>query len=323
MLINLSYRTCRYNNSQAKVIVDRTLSPISGTDVYSIPVGSIIYHSKGVTTVFDSTGKQILSAEDAKSTMVYTPQGSKSATYVHKIPGGSFINTQNNRTYTIYNNQIILTEITQDSSVVTSMSTPSDWPARYVEGIEYNPSQSLGEFTSQWTVPAAPALTVNSEDIAIWNGVDSTSGTEAVIQPVLTWNQNNDGSYTIAAWQVINGVSYEASQFGANVGDTIIGTITWEPSLSYRLAEIEDVNTGSTSPLYSNIVSPTSAQVTQILEAFGSDSGNQYLPAPITFTNNALYSTGGGYITPTAQYINAYLRTFWSKKDPLPCRERK
>jgi hypothetical protein len=318
----------QFDTSRKMVMVNHDLSPdntvnssgfqksnaaIQTLAVSKIPYGSIIYHSNtGITSVFDSNGNLLFSAEDAKAEKVFTPQGPQAATFVHEVPAGSFINTRNDRKYTIYNNQIILTEICQVKATTDIvMTAPPSWPPQYIEGVEYTPSQALGRFTSQWNVPTAPSSTQSGQITTIWNGLHRTTGASGVIQPVLAWNENGNSVYTIRVWEVSSGGTYKSSQMSARAGHQIIGDIAWDSSLSYWKVTIKDVNTGDTSPMYSNLVPTTACQVALMLEGFSQPLQQAYYPGAITFTNNALLSTNGASITPTASAVSGYVADSW------------
>ncbi|AGB02252.1 hypothetical protein Metfor_1209 [Methanoregula formicica SMSP] len=281
--------------------------------VSKIPYGSIIYHSRdGITRVFDSSGKQLFAADDMKVAKVFTPQGPQAATYVHEVPEGSFINTQGDRKYTIYENSVILTEVTETSAVSgVIMAAPSDWPPQYIEGVEYTPTQAVGRFTSQWTVPTAPSSTQSGQITTIWNGLHRNSGASGVIQPVLAWNENGDLRYTIRVWEVSSSGTYKSTQYGARAGHTIVGDIAWDSSMSYWKVTIKDVNSGDISPMWSNLVSTSSCQAALMLEGFQQPVNRAYYPGAITFTNNVLRSTAGTVITPPASSVNGYVATTW------------
>lgn len=324
----------QFEKSQNMVAVNQGLNPDKNTEfsvffntefksqnqeISKIPYGSIIYHSRdGITRVFDSSGKQLCAADDAKAAKVFTPQGPQAATFVHEVPGGSFINTQGDRKYTIYENTVILTEITEPSTVSGVLkSAPSDWPPEYIEGVEYTPTQAVGQFTSQWTVPTAPTSTGSGQIKAIWNGLHRNSGSSGVIQPVLAWNENGDLRYTIRVWEVSTGGTYKSTQYGSRVGHTIIGDMSWDSSMSYWKVTIKDTNSGDISPMWSNLVPTSSCQAALMLEGFGLGTHREYYPGAITFTNNVIKSTAGTVITPPASSVNGYVADTWYNANNL------
>ena len=73
---------------QIKKEVGASQTPV----ITGIPFGAIVHHSAdGITTVFDSAGEQLFSAEDSKSAMVNTPNEPLPATSVFEVPDKSLI----------------------------------------------------------------------------------------------------------------------------------------------------------------------------------------------------------------------------------------
>jgi hypothetical protein len=329
---NIQLPELQFDPSQKMVVVNNGLNPDQNTEtsefsdtfsktqsdvVTSVPFGSIIYHSdKGITSVFDSTGKQLFAVDDSKAAQVFTPHGSQTATFVHEVPEGSFINTQGNTKYTIYKDQIILTEITEKAAADSNSRLLSTWPPQYIEGVEYTPTQALGRFVSQWTVPTAPPSTGSNQITTIWNGLHRTTGSDGVLQPVLAWNENGNQKYTIRIWEVTSGGTYKSTQYGARVGHTIIGDMTWDASMGYWKATIKDVNSGDTSPMWSNLVSPSSCEIALMLEGYDMSAHQNFYPGAITFRNNELRSTSGAVITPPASSVTGRIASSWLNVNP-------
>jgi hypothetical protein len=188
----------QFDPLQAKVIVNRELSPdvggdgsndnikrtfVEGTTSSIIPQGSIIYHSKeGITTVFDQTGKQILSANDSEAEMISTPVGLIPATHVHTSPTGSYSFVSENATYVVYNNTIIYVTVrekidsvnntgrdllSEESTLVSvksldaqSVETDVINTTVMASAVVDNPGFHPGDtFTTQWIVPESPRQT--------------------------------------------------------------------------------------------------------------------------------------------------------------------
>ena len=228
-------------NIQASQITNLLISSSNRT-ISTIPYGSIIYHSKeGVTTVFDANGNQLFAAEDENSAQIPTPKGSMMpATHVHVIPSGSAIVSVGNITYISNQNVVLFEEI--DASPTASLTKPmavdppSVLPSSYIEGIEGVPtSSSLGNFITYWTVPSSPVnKLVKINTTFIWNGLESSSGPDVLIQPVLQWNTNTLPSQwqALASWAIIGVNGYESNIVsGVNPGDIILGQMTYSPNL--------------------------------------------------------------------------------------------
>ncbi|NMB77738.1 MAG: hypothetical protein GYA23_01425 [Methanomicrobiales archaeon] len=79
------------DESQEKTIIDKELSPVKDENLYHIPEGSVIYHSMGMTRVFDSRGMQLLVSDDSTSKLISTPNGPMPASHVHEVPSGAVI----------------------------------------------------------------------------------------------------------------------------------------------------------------------------------------------------------------------------------------
>lgn len=188
----------QFNPLQEKAIVREALSPeieeegaksgfkrtfTNSTASSIIPVGSIIYYSKeGITTVFDQTGTQILSADDSQAEMIPTPVGLIPATHVHTVPSGSNSYVSGNATYIVYNNTIVYITIHEKidsgenpegvsySKESSTFSTESPYAQRsetdiinttvMASAVVDNPDFHPGDtFTTQWVVPDSPRQT--------------------------------------------------------------------------------------------------------------------------------------------------------------------
>ncbi|HJH26594.1 MAG TPA: hypothetical protein C5S37_07415 [Methanophagales archaeon] len=85
--------------SEKYAVINAPLSPIKGEDVYSIPLGSLIYHSAdGITTVYAPDGKIILKARDSEAAIISIP--GVPATKVHAVPSGTFCTMEPIKFYT-------------------------------------------------------------------------------------------------------------------------------------------------------------------------------------------------------------------------------
>ena len=190
----------RFDPGQPDIVVPSALSPDSGipgvrsrsaktngnarSAVYPVPKGSIIHHAaNGITTVFDSTGKQVLRASDARAGSIPVPGGERPATLVHELPSGSVLYRAGNFTYIVFNNEVILVEICESSRGLgilpqARVSEKNPAPQTHgqaapVSGTEFDPNKvflervalsyrsydwdnSLKSVSARWTVPDAP-----------------------------------------------------------------------------------------------------------------------------------------------------------------------
>ncbi len=79
------------------------------------------------------------------------------------------------------------------------------------------------EVYSQWTVPPTPASN-DGQTLYFFNGLEDINDVVSIIQPVLGWNGNGLGGWSIAAWNCCpSGTTNEATPQSVNPGDQIEG----------------------------------------------------------------------------------------------------
>lgn len=89
----------------------------SGSGPNVVPMGGVVYHSINYTSIFDSTGKQILLIDDTDmATYVFTPggRGASPPSHVFSVPNGAYVHHEENNVTCIYSgglNQIRLATI--------------------------------------------------------------------------------------------------------------------------------------------------------------------------------------------------------------------
>ncbi|MFA5296516.1 MAG: hypothetical protein WC382_13500 [Methanoregulaceae archaeon] len=317
----------QFDTTKDKVVVDCELSPASMTTIdekeYLIPSGSIIYHDgSGTTTVFDSSGMQLFSSEDSQATEVWTPEGLKPATHVHEVPSGSFVDNQGNTIFVIHDRQVILVIIdegfTSGSSIESyTKSAPPDWPPNYVEGIEYNPTVDLRKYSTNWTIPNVPSDTEFSTVNCMWNGLHRTTLYSAVIQPVVSWNEDGDQFFKGRVWQATNFSYIKSSAITTRPGNEVGGNLTWDEELEYWKIVLRNYDNPDVTSLYSNVVPNTECQAALMIEGQRS-CYSENLFGYVIFHNSYLQSMTGEDITPPVESINVYItdERGWLSKCP-------
>jgi len=255
------------DNTLANVEVNAALSSMEGEYVYAIPSGSIIHHSKGHTTrVFDSTGKQVLSADDEKSAKIFTPQGPEPATYVHPVPSGALIlnsPTEKNTTYIMNEmGDLILTVIDDGDFRVNATSSAfsaARIPGRFwIEWAEEDWVYRIDKFESTWQVPRAPTSQDLGEKLAVFNGI-RPQDLSFILQPVLEWNVNsNNYAWTAASWRFGPSDSYYTSpRINVNQNDAMKGTLEYTTIGGQNgwKVTIADTSAGSSAYFFTNYLS--------------------------------------------------------------------
>lgn len=328
-----------FDNSQKTVMVNGELSPRQNlqtaqmtaismaSGVNAIPFGSIIYHAKdGVTTVFDSKGNQLFTAEDAKSVRVSTPQNDAPATFVHEVPSGSISREVDGTTYVFYNGELILTiinENVQDSAEIRSINTDDQQNglpslsgansrinaalANYLGWIEYTESTPVtaSRFEATWVAPTSTPLNSGvRESLGIWNGIERT-GIDGVMQPVLMWNFCAYGdaqihnNYVGSAWDYQttsnpNKDSLHSTPISVLPGDTVKGILQWSPTLNCWIIQFNNIRSGQTTAYYSSRFPRDNLKLYVVLEAAaaGIKPNNNSLTGSITFNNIIVQNQG-------------------------------
>ncbi len=88
-----------------------------------------------------------------------------------------------------------------------------------------NTSTSYGEIVADWNVPSAP-LSYNDQTIYFFPGLENSSDTVSILQPVLGWNADFSRAWGIASWNCCpESTADESSPVQVNTGDQIAGTV--------------------------------------------------------------------------------------------------
>ncbi|MDD1687224.1 hypothetical protein [Methanoregula sp.] len=288
------------DNSQEIVNINAELSPVKGDNVYTIPEGSIIDHSEeGITRVFDSFGRQIIVMDDARSSMVSTPNGMKPSTHVHEVPSGSMITFDGERTtYVTNGNRLLLTVIDNSQKKTPVPGLPDHW----IESAQMASQQNIGRFSANWNVPSEPP-TEGSQVIYLFN---SLRNSEKIIQPVLTWGRDSVQSWRGAGWAVSSSDEYHSTLINVNVGDTITGLMSYN-SGAWSITFSDTTTGGATALGISGYLPNTNIYPDVVLECYNT-LGDAKLPGTTTFSSFVLQNPSGSSITKS---VTADYRDYW------------
>lgn len=302
--------------------IDNLLASSSNRTISNIPYGSIIYHSKdGLTTVFDANGNQLFAAEDANSAQIITPKGVMlAATHVHNLPSGSTLVLVGNTTYVSYQNVLLFEEIDESSSANSikplAVDPPGVLPQSYVEGIEGIPAGSVGDFGNYWTVPSNPVSQTKYIPTFLWNGVESTTGEDVLIQPVLQWNTaSNPLQWSLADWVVYGstGDYNTTSTPGVTSGDIILGQMNYNSPETWTV-NLKDTSRSLAVPYLNveNFMSNSNVNLMVWLESWSynvaTGGSNSYMPGGTPFYTFVGIDPYGNNILPSS--ITPYVQTF-------------
>jgi len=265
-----------FNDLMMPTMVRSGLGPFE--DIGSqIPVGSIIYHStNGITRVFDSQGKQILIANDNEGELIAAPGGYKPATKIHQIPNGSLIKSKGEVTEIVSDEKKVLTVINQRDELV--LPDYDGW----IESSRDLSIDELAQFIAYWTVPSSPPSPQQNTVDFLFNAIQSAS-IGGIAQPVLEWNQAGSGRWTGAAWFVpYQQEGYYSEPIDVDVGDTIKGTLGWNPGLSQWNIIFKNEDSGISTMNWSGCVGYQNNAVFCTLEGYYVD-GDSEVPGDTTF----------------------------------------
>jgi hypothetical protein len=96
--------------------------------------------------------------------------------------------------------------------------------------------KSIGYFTTDWVVPAAPA-TSSGQTVFLFNGIQNTGANYGILQPVLQWGPSahpgGGAFWAVASWYVSsNGQAFYSSLVKVKAGDKLQGIMTETGSAS-------------------------------------------------------------------------------------------
>jgi len=163
-------------------------------------------------------------------------------------------------------------------------------------------------FQTTWNVPPAPA-TDNGQTIFLFNGIDPTDPTKAILQPVLQWGPSHAGGgsyWSVASWYVLgNGQAFYTPPVPVNEGDVLVGLMTLTAQggglFSYQ-SEFQGI-AGTQLPVQ-NVAELTWCNET--LEAYNITACSDYPATDVTPMQSISLSTGNS--TPDVH---------WTPQDPV------
>jgi len=203
---------------------------------------------------------------------------------------------------------------TASGEIVTAGEPPTinGW----VESANTTTATSYGALTATWIVPPGPASN-NGQTLYFFPGLEDINDVVSIIQPVLGWNADFAGAWSIASWNCCpSGITVESSPVPVDAGHEIRGIIRDACSagtLSCSKWEVtsEDVSTGKSTKLSNT---PSEGQTFNwafagVLEAYGVVQCSDYPSnGSLTFSGIALYDYNFDRITDPS----------WSKPNASP-----
>jgi hypothetical protein len=248
---------------------------------HKIPRGAIVRQFKnGSTRVYNPDNSLILNASDSASATVPTPVALARATHVFIVPSGSTIETHGNKTEVYENDSLILSVYIDGTLAVPQFSG-------WVEQANNWSVSNLDNFSANWTVPSNPPGQSTDAVDFLFNAIEPQAG-NAIIQPVLEWNQAGTHGWTLRSWYgPVNGNYYCSAPVNASSGNKISGTMSYTSVLGWNITT-RNVTTYRSTSIRTNAVKSNNLAVFVALEGYNID-GNIEVPGTSTF-NNMVFS---------------------------------
>lgn len=124
----------------------------------------------------------------------------------------------------------------------------------WIEYASITTTGAYGQIYGEWDVPPSPS-TNDGQTVYLFNGLEDINDVVTIIQPVLGWNSDYAGAWSIAAWNCcVNGNVNEATPAHANPGDHLEGYVFMNCAAGTRVCSswdivIVDAQNGSFSEL--------------------------------------------------------------------------
>jgi len=177
-----------------------------------------------------SGGANVVSERNAAmaNNLVLTPGGYRHPSLVHRVEPNHAVHVSEGKTRL----KNLVTQALIDIPIhrIEPGDVPGFGSGWIADAYWLNDTGSVGtSFETTWRVPPAPA-TDNGQAIFLFNGIDPTDPTQAILQPVLQWGPSHAGGgsfWSVASWYVLgNGQAFFTSPVSVNEGDTLVGVMT-------------------------------------------------------------------------------------------------
>jgi len=160
--------------------------------------------------------------------LVLTPGGYRHPSLVHKVDKGEILKITDNE-ITILDKKMLLRHR-------VDLRQPKEGPIPSLGSgwISYaswtnNTGTPVSSFSTSWVVPPEPS-TKGSQTIFLFNGIDPSNTSNAILQPVLQWGPSYAGGgkyWSIASWYVLgSGTAFHTTLIQVNPGDELDGLMT-------------------------------------------------------------------------------------------------
>lgn len=186
----------------------------------------------------------------------------------------------------------------------------------WVEYASITTTGAYGQIYGEWDVPPSPT-TNDGQTVYLFNGLEDINDVVTIIQPVLGWNSDYAGAWSIAAWNCcVNGGVNEATPAHANPGDHLEGYVFMNCSVGTKVCSswdivVLDTENGAFSELLdtSNYGQQFNWAFGGVLEVYNIAQCTDYPPADyaggIGFTNQSVLNASFVSLTPNWKVTNS------------------
>lgn len=222
------------------------------------------------------------------------------------IPEKPLLSYEDQVICTVINEDVLLNSGSKGHFLADSVSTATAAPlvAPYTGWIEYaydrtTASLPLTLFDGYWNVPSSPVSRPgtgsSARTIFLFNSIEDYPTYNAIIQPVLEWNNIDTGYYwDIASWTLRGSSSFHSTRITVSTGHTIRGQMQWSSSSQAWFVITYDTTTGSSTSLTTTWMpspSSTSLEESIVLEEKKIYNDND-VPGDTLFSNMVYRSNG-------------------------------
>ena len=160
--------------------------------------------------------------------LVLTPGGFRHPSLVHRVEAGHGLHVADGKTRLMNMATKAIIEIPEVAL------QPGDVPgfgSGWIADAYWrnNTGHPVSSFKTTWRVPPAPA-TQSGQTIFLFNGIDPTNPSDAILQPVLQWGGSAAGGgnyWSVASWYVLkSGQAFHTTLVQVNAGDMLVGVMT-------------------------------------------------------------------------------------------------
>jgi hypothetical protein len=235
---------------------------------------------------------------------VLTPGGFRHPALVHRIDAGHVIDAASSRLRLLRRDADEVVEVPHVSV------QPGDVPGFGTGWITYaywqnRTGQPVTDFITRWRVPKAPTSS-SGQTIFLFNGIDPSNPSQAILQPVLQWGVSAAGGgnyWAVASWFVDNsGHAFHTNLVQVSEGDLLDGhmALTGQAPNSFSYSS---EFTGIANTMLQVQTADELVWCNQTLEAYAITSCSDY-PAD-TLTHMGQIDIRTGQLTPTVDWTPA------------------